>query len=274
MGAFGGRERPGSTIVAVALEDLKVGSSKAHAQFASQGHPLAPSEEHELEIFRKSFAGFFDRAEDFGYKPIVHAFQRAKLDIKDPLHWQRLMLLLCWAYFPPKRDGRKRVWTTDNYIKLLQDVDRIEVSIASSQSTRLFGSCKRWARRSSNKRSNNDKLGFGGLKKALGEAKSLKHNFELKGLVYNEALQKLDHLNDLEPDARDREIAKFIKARTKHHREEIARRWRSQRRDDFRHPLMLPSRPRSLLTIEIVLSPRGRTLPLASHSCKKTRVQN
>jgi hypothetical protein len=60
------------------------------------------------------------------------------------------------------------------------------------------------------------------------QAKSLKHNFELKGLVYNEALQKLDHLNDLEPDARDREIAKFIKARTKHHREEIARRWRSK----------------------------------------------
>jgi len=37
------------------------------------------------------------------------------------------MQLLCWAHFPPKRRGRNRVWTSDNYIKLLQDTDRTKV---------------------------------------------------------------------------------------------------------------------------------------------------
>jgi hypothetical protein len=197
--------------------------------FASLGHSLAPSEEHDLEIFRNGFAGLFDRADDFGYKPIVHAFQRAKLDIKDPLHWQWLMLLMCWAHFPPKRGGRKRVWTTDKYIKLLQDVDRIKIEYRIKSDYKVLQKLQRiGSYRSSSKRSDNVKLGFGGLKKALAEARSVKHNFELKGLVYNEALQRSERLSDLEPDAQEREMAKFIKARTKDHLEEIASRWRAK----------------------------------------------
>src|SRR4051794_36285037 len=68
--------------------------------FGSLGPPLTPSEEPALGVCRKGFGKLLDRVDAFGFKPVVHAFRRAKLDIKDPLHWQHLMLVLCWPHSP------------------------------------------------------------------------------------------------------------------------------------------------------------------------------
>jgi hypothetical protein len=58
-------------------------------------------------------------------EPIQRAFENAKLNIQDPVHWHILMMVFCWSIFPPKATpGSPRAWTAFRYCKLLRDAHR------------------------------------------------------------------------------------------------------------------------------------------------------
>src|ERR1044072_2488159 len=77
-------------------------------------------------------------------------------------------------------------------------------------------------------RSTEKRVGFEGLRTALREAGTLKHNSELACLVYDEASAMLVRLTQRGTGATERETHDFLKARTTYHRQRIAARWRSQ----------------------------------------------
>ena len=59
--------------------------------------------------------------------PILQAFEEAKLNPVDPLHWRVLMTVLCWTLFPPKElAGPPTFWTDDRYCQLLREIHKLK----------------------------------------------------------------------------------------------------------------------------------------------------
>jgi hypothetical protein len=59
--------------------------------------------------------------------PIFQAFEEAKLNPVDPLHWRVLMTVLCWTLFPPKESaGHPTFWTDKRYCQLLKEIHKLK----------------------------------------------------------------------------------------------------------------------------------------------------
>ena len=60
-------------------------------------------------------------------KPIRVAFQRAGLDVHNPLHWRLLIWMFSRAHFGARtQPGAPRFWTTERYCDLLSDIWHIK----------------------------------------------------------------------------------------------------------------------------------------------------
>lgn len=58
-----------------------------------------------------------------GDRALVTAFEKAGLDIGNPLDWRRLMEMFCWAHYGELGSPGKRIdWTAQKYYDLLRDV--------------------------------------------------------------------------------------------------------------------------------------------------------
>jgi hypothetical protein len=56
-------------------------------------------------------------------RSMVTAFERAGLDIGNPLDWRRLMKMFCWAHYGQLGNPGKQIdWTAQKYYDLLRDV--------------------------------------------------------------------------------------------------------------------------------------------------------
>ena len=65
-----------------------------------------------------------DKAKD---RAIAIAFERANLDVRNPVSWRVLLEAFCWAHFGQKgRPGKPIFWTSERYCQLLRDVAHVK----------------------------------------------------------------------------------------------------------------------------------------------------
>jgi hypothetical protein len=59
-------------------------------------------------------------------QPIHKAFQACDLDPLDPINWRKLLSHFAYAHFYKGTRGRKRLWDTEKWCRLLSDFDQIK----------------------------------------------------------------------------------------------------------------------------------------------------
>jgi hypothetical protein len=122
-------------------------------------------------------------------QPVLQAFQKAKMDPEDPLNWRMLMTLLCWSNFPPERPaGHPRLWTSERYCQLLQEIHKLKPR--RQRDHWESEACDKLSKKMIFK-DKHGPLSGEALRRALQQARDPEHNYTLSSLI-NEGLRVLE----------------------------------------------------------------------------------